>query len=90
MDSVTQISAQAVDCGKDDCRRIGRHTLTSRLLLGTAACPSIDVFDRSVENSGTQILTAGIYSTRTEEQALALEVIQSAAKDVVGLLRTTP
>ena len=90
MDSVTQISAQAADCGKDDCRQIGRHTLTSRLLLGTAACPSIDVLDRSVENSGTQILTAEIYSTRTEEQALAFEVIQSAAKDVVGLLRTVP
>ena len=90
MDSVTQISAQAADCGKGDCWRIGRHPLTRRLLLGTAACPSIDVLDRSVENSGTRILTAGICSIRTEEQALVFEVIQSAIKDVVGLLRTVP
>ncbi|MDB5780850.1 thiazole synthase [Caballeronia mineralivorans] len=89
MASVTKTPAQSADCGKDDCWRIGRHTFTSRLLLGTAAYPSIDVLDRSVENSGTQILTVGIYSARTEEQALAFEVIQSAAHRGVRLLPNT-
>ena len=45
---------------REDPLTIGEETFTSRLLLGTGGIPSLDVLERAVRASGTQLVTVAL------------------------------
>lgn len=51
------------------------ETFTSRLLLGTGGVPSLEVLDRAVRASGTQLVTVALRRVEASSNASMLEVL---------------
>ncbi len=55
--------------------RVAGKTFTSRLLLGTGGVPSLDVLERAVVASGTQLVTIALRRVETSASTGLLEVL---------------
>ncbi|NEK60096.1 thiazole synthase [Geodermatophilus sabuli] len=54
---------------------IGGETFSSRLLLGTGGVPSLEVLERAVRASGTQLVTVALRRVEASSSASMLEVL---------------
>jgi thiazole synthase len=57
---------------------LGGETFTSRLLLGTGGVPSMEVLDRALTASGTQIVTVALRRVAPEAGGALLDVVERA------------
>jgi thiazole synthase len=62
----------------DDVLTIAGETFTSRLLLGTGGAPSMDVLERAVAASGTQIVTVALRRVDAGAGGALLDVVEKA------------
>jgi thiazole synthase len=69
--------ALAVEEAADPFRLAGQE-FTSRLLLGTGGVPSLDVLERAVEASGTQIVTVALRRVDPASRGSLLDVVARA------------
>ena len=69
--------ALAVEEAADPFRLAGA-TFTSRLLLGTGGVPSLDVLQRAIEASGTQIVTVALRRVDPSSGGSLLDVVEQA------------
>jgi thiazole synthase len=69
--------ALAVEEAADPFRLAGA-TFTSRLLLGTGGVPSLDVLQRAIEASGTQIVTVALRRVDPSSSGSLLDVVEQA------------
>ena len=69
--------ALAVEEAADPFRLAGQE-FTSRLLLGTGGVPSLDVLERAVEASGTQIVTVALRRVDPASHGSLLDVVERA------------
>ncbi len=69
--------ALAVEEAADPFRLAGQE-FTSRLLLGTGGVPSLDVLERAVEASGTQIVTVALRRVDPASRGSLLDVVERA------------
>jgi thiazole synthase len=58
--------------------RLGGQEFTSRLLLGTGGVPSLDVLQRAIEASGTQIVTVALRRVDPTSGGSLLDVVEAA------------
>ena len=69
--------ALAVEEAADPFRLAGQE-FTSRLLLGTGGVPSLDILERAVEASGTQIVTVALRRVDPASRGSLLDVVERA------------
>lgn len=62
----------------DDPLVIGDEKLTSRLILGTGGAPSLDVIERSITASGTEVVTVSMRRVDPAASGSILDVIRGA------------
>ena len=58
--------------------RLAGQEFTSRLLLGTGGVPSLDVLQRAIEASGTQIVTVALRRVDPTSSGSLLDVVEAA------------
>ena len=58
--------------------RLAGQEFTSRLLLGTGGVPSLDVLQRAIEASGTQIVTVALRRVDPSSSGSLLDVVEAA------------
>ena len=58
--------------------RLAGQEFTSRLLLGTGGVPSLDVLQRAIEASGTQIVTVALRRVDPSASGSLLDVVEAA------------
>ena len=84
---VAEVAEQALEVEEAaDPFRIAGQVFTSRLLLGTGGVPSLDVLQRAIEASGTQIVTVALRRVDPTSSGSLLDVVEAAG---VRLLPTT-
>jgi thiazole synthase len=64
-----------VDTPVTDPFVLGGRTFTSRLLLGTGGAPSLDVLERAVRASGTELVTVALRRVEAASSGAMLEVL---------------
>jgi thiazole synthase len=69
-----------------DTLTIGGRTFTSRLLLGTGGVPSLEVLERAVRASGTELVTVALRRVEASSSGALLEVLDRCG---VALLPNT-
>lgn len=62
----------------DDVLTIAGETFSSRLLLGTGGAPSMEVLERAVAASGTQIVTVALRRVDADAGGALLDVVERA------------
>ncbi len=76
---VTEVAEQALEVEEAaDPFRIAGQEFTSRLLLGTGGVPSLDVLQRAIEASGTQIVTVALRRVDPSSSGSLLDVVEAA------------
>lgn len=64
---------------EEDRFTLGGETFRSRLLLGTGGVPSLDVLERSVRASGTQLVTVALRRTEASTSGALMRVLQDCS-----------
>jgi len=76
---VSQVAADALEVEEAaDPFRLAGQVFTSRLLLGTGGVPSLDVLQRAIEASGTQIVTVALRRVDPTSSGSLLDVVEQA------------
>jgi thiazole synthase len=76
---VTDVAEQALEVEEAaDPFRIAGQEFTSRLLLGTGGVPSLEVLQRAIEASGTQIVTVALRRVDPSSSGSLLDVVEQA------------
>ena len=79
MADVSQVAEQALEVEEAaDPFRLAGQEFTSRLLLGTGGVPSLDVLQRAIEASGTQIVTVALRRVDPTSSGSLLDVVEAA------------
>ena len=79
MADVSQVAEQALEVEEAaDPFRLAGQEFTSRLLLGTGGVPSLDVLQRAIEASGTQIVTVALRRVDPSASGSLLDVVEAA------------
>ena len=79
MADVAQVAEQALELEEAaDPFRLAGQEFTSRLLLGTGGVPSLDVLQRAIEASGTQIVTVALRRVDPSSSGSLLDVVEAA------------
>ncbi len=76
---VQEVAGQALEVEEAaDPFRLAGQTFTSRLLLGTGGVPSLDVLQRAIEASGTQLVTVALRRVDPSSSGSLLDVVEAA------------
>jgi thiazole synthase len=67
----------------NDDLRIGGLTLRSRLIMGTGGATSLDVLERAIEASGTELVTVALRRVDAQGPGSLLDVIERSGADVL-------
>ncbi len=79
MADVVQVAEQALEVEEAaDPFHLAGQEFTSRLLLGTGGVPSLDVLQRAIEASGTQIVTVALRRVDPTSSGSLLDVVEAA------------
>ena len=62
----------------EDLLRLGGVDFTSRLLLGTGGVPSLEVLERAIAASGTQVVTVALRRVDPTSSGSLLDVVEAA------------
>jgi thiazole synthase len=66
----------ADDARPDDVLAIAGHVFDSRLLLGTGGVPSLDILERAIVGSGTQLVTVALRRVEASRSGPLLAVLE--------------
>ena len=61
---------------RDDPFTVAGHTFSSRLLLGTGGVPSLDVLERTIRASGTELVTVALRRMESSTQGSIVQTLQ--------------
>ena len=76
---VQEVAEEALEVEEAaDPFRLAGQEFTSRLLLGTGGVPSLDVLQRAIEASGTQIVTVALRRVDPASSGSLLDVVEAA------------
>jgi thiazole synthase len=73
----------------DDLLRIGKKTFRSRLMLGTGKYPSLETNLKSIENSGTEIITIAVRRVSNENFKKNFQVLNKIDWKKIWILPNT-